>query len=113
MLDPYNKMKGEYQTQHQDTTKTGIAEYFNDASTSKYGVMTQYVMGLQAYIIKPSAALKLIENVRQNGYLPADIQCNKGLLNIQTIYPSIASVNPRFYGNKTLMKQESTTQKKW
>jgi GR25 family glycosyltransferase involved in LPS biosynthesis len=70
-------------------------------------------MGLQAYVIKPEAARKLINDVKTNGYYPADIQCNKGIIKIETIYPSLASVNPRFYGNKKLMKQESTTQKKW
>ena len=70
-------------------------------------------MGLQAYIIKPKAAIKLRDAVKQNGYYPADMQCHKGILNIQTVYPSMASVNPRFYGNKKLMKEESTTQKKW
>ena len=113
MLDPYNKMRPEYKDLHSIESKERIEEYFNNDATPKYGVMEQYAMGLQAYIIKPKAALKLIKHVSQKGYLPADIQCNKGLLNMQTIYPSVASVNPRYYGGKKLMKEESTTQKKW
>ncbi len=112
MLDPYNKMKKEYEQQHQDITQTGIKEYFNNDVHPKYGVTDQYAMGLQAYIIKPKAAKRLISYVEKNGYLPADIQCNKGLLSIETIYPSIASINPKFY-DKKLMKEESTTHKLW
>jgi len=113
MLDPYNKMKGSYESNHLDESKIGVEEYFNNDSNPKYGVTDQYVMGLQAYIIKPEAAEKLIKNVKKNGYLPADIQCHKGLINIQTIYPSVASINPKFWNNKRLMKEESTTHKEW
>lgn len=114
MLDPYNKNSKHYGSLHQDQSmETHVSEYFNENSQRKYGIQDQYVMGTQAYIIKPSAAQKLIAHVKQNGYYPADLQCNKSLLNIQTMYPSIASLNPMFYGNRKLIKEESTTQKKW
>lgn len=113
MLDPYNKMKKDYQTLHQNESKQGIEEYFNPDVSPKYGVLSQYTMGLQAYIIKPNAAIKLITYVKLYGYLPADIQCNKSLINIETIYPSVAAINPRFWGNKKLMKEESSTHQQW
>lgn len=113
ILDPYNKMRPEYQHLHETETKVGIEEYFNHDSVSKYGVTEQYAMGLQAYIIKPSAANKLTEYVKVNGYLPADLQCNKSILNIQTVYPAVAAINPKYWGKKGLMREESTTQKKW
>lgn len=113
ILDPYNKMKPDYQHFHETEKRTGIEEYFNNESIAKYGVVDQYAMGLQAYIIKPSAALKLTDYVQKNGYLPADLQCNKGILNMQTIYPAVAAINPKYWGKKGLMREESTTQKKW
>lgn len=113
MLDPYNKMQKDYGSLHQIEHEISIEEYFNENSQQKYDLKHQYAMGLQAYIIKPKAAVKLIKEVKEKGYYPADMQCHKGILNLQTIYPSIASVNPRFYGNKKLMKSESTTQKQW
>lgn len=113
MLDPFNKMQKEYGSLHQVDHEFSIEEYFNENSQQKYGLKYQYAMGLQAYIIKPNAAVKLRDAVKADGYYPADMQCHKGILNIQTVYPSIASINPRFYGNKKLMKEESTTQKKW
>ena len=113
MLDPFNKMKSSYKVNHEGIDKNGVEEYFNYDVNAKYGVLHQYVMGLQAYIIKPRAAFKLIKEVQLKGYYPADIQCNKGIINIQTFYPSIASINQKFWNNKKLMKEESTTQKKW
>jgi len=113
MLDPYNKMQKNYGTLHQTDADLSIQEYFNDNSQQKYGLKYQYAMGLQAYIIKPSAAVKLRDTAKQDGYYPADMQCHKGILNIQAVYPSLASVNTKFYGNKALMKEESTTQKRW
>lgn len=113
MLDPYNKMKDNYQKKLEEETRVGIEEYFNESSLPKYGVVDEYAMGLQAYIIKPKAAGKLINYVHRHGYLPADLQCNKGILNMQTIYPAVAAINPKYWGKKGLMKEESTTQKKW
>ena len=91
-------MKNTYKVYHESISKNGVEEYFNNDISPKYGVMHQYVMGLQAYIIKPN---------------PADIQCNKGIINIQTIYPSIAAINQKFWNNKKLMKEESSTHKIW
>lgn len=113
LLDPYNKMKDSYASNHQNTGDYEIKEYFNPRELPKYGVTHDYAMGLQGYIIKPKAAIKLIHDVKKNGYLPADIQCNKGVVNLQTVYPSIVSINSKFYNNKTLMKEESTTHKEW
>jgi len=113
ILDPYNKMKSSYKHNIETETKNGVEEYFNFESASKYGVNDQYAMGLQAYIIKPTAAKKLIHTVFKNGYLPADMQCNKGILNMQVLYPAVAAINPKFWGKKGLMREESTTQKKW
>lgn len=113
MLDPYNKMKEGYADKHQVDSDVVINEYFNPRKSPKYKVEHDYAMGLQGYIIKPKAAIKLITDVNVNGYLPADIQCNKGLIHMETIYPSIVSINPKFYNNKELMREESTTHKDW
>lgn len=113
LLDPFNKNSKGYGAQHQVDHEPKIEEYFYESSKQKYELKYQYAMGLQAYIIKPKAAKKLVKEVKEKGYYPADMQCHKGILNLQTIYPSIASVNPRFYDNKGLMQEESTTQKQW
>jgi GR25 family glycosyltransferase involved in LPS biosynthesis len=113
LLDPFNKMTKDYSVKHSIEYDFSIEEYFNESSKQKYGLKHQYAMGLQAYIIKPKAAYKLVESVKEFGYYPADMQCHKGILNLQTVYPSIASVNSKFYGNKTLMTSMSTTKTRW
>jgi len=113
MLDPYNKMRLDYKDNIENETRIGVDEYYNPYSSPKYGVTEEYAMGLQAYIIKPKAATKLINRAFNYGYLPADLQCNKGILHMQTLYPAVASINPKYWGKKGLMKSESTTQRKW
>ncbi len=115
MLDPYNKFTGDYGNLHlkQNTNSYSVIEYSSPESRKKYGISAEYAMGLQAYIIKPKAAHKLVESIKETGFYPADMQCNKSILNIQTIIPSIASVNTKFYTDKILMSELSTTKKKW
>lgn len=115
MLDPYNKFTGTYGEQHSQAPNTtfNVVEYNSPESRKKYGISAEYAMGLQAYIIKPIAAKKLISSIKETGFYPADMQCNKSIVNLQTIYPSIASVNTIFYKNTILMNKLSTTQKKW
>jgi glycosyl transferase family 25 len=115
LLDPYNKFTGDYSSQHQtqDSRSFQVVEYKSPESRKKYGITDEYAMGLQAYIIKPSAAKKLISSIKTTGFFPADMQCNKGIIKLETIYPSIASVNKIFYKNTILMNELSTTQKIW
>ena len=115
LLDPYNKFTGNYGEQHRLDYRHPfvIKEYSSPESRKKYGISAEYAMGLQAYIIKPKAAQKLIDSISITGFFPADMQCNKDIVNLQTIYPSVASVNKIFYKNASLMHELSTTQKKW
>lgn len=115
LLDPYNKFTGNYGEQHRLDYRHSftVKEYSSPESRKKYGISAEYAMGLQAYIIKPKAAQKLIDSIKVTGFFPADMQCNKDIVNLQTIYPSIASVNKMFYQNTSLMNELSTTQKKW
>lgn len=115
LLDPYNKFAGDYGNKHLSDAERPfvITEYSNIESRKKYGINTEYAMGLQTYIIKPKAAQKLVDSIKETGFFPADMQCNKGIINLQTIYPSLASVNSKFYSDKVLMTELSTTQKKW
>lgn len=115
MLDPFNKFNKNYYLKHQESINNNqkIVEYFNPDSRKKYSIDTEYAMGTHAYIIKPEAAKKLKTTVKETGYYPADMQCNKGIINLQTVTQPIASVNKKYYDNIALMAQESSTQKKW
>jgi GR25 family glycosyltransferase involved in LPS biosynthesis len=113
MLDPFNKFSKSYDTSHYESqnVEQRIVEYINPEPKLKYGLQHEYPMGLQAYIIKPEAAIKLISHVELYGYLPADMQCNKGSVKLNTVSKPLASVNKKFYQDKLLMSQMSTTQK--
>jgi GR25 family glycosyltransferase involved in LPS biosynthesis len=115
LLDPFNKLSKAYGKMHQESQslQQSVIEYSNPESRKKYGVTSEYALGLQAYIIKPSAAKKLKVSVMQNGYLPADMQCNKDIIFLETVTKSIASVNKKYYYNKAEMKAESSTRAKY
>jgi GR25 family glycosyltransferase involved in LPS biosynthesis len=115
ILDPYNKFSKSYANDHNKSHQIDqeVIEYQNIESRKKYGVTSEYAMGLQGYIIKPSAVKKLQEKIFTNGYLPADIQCNKDTVRLQTVNSSIVSINKKFYNNITEMQNQSSTQKKW
>lgn len=113
ILDPFNKFSKSYDVSHSNSihNRQNIIEYINPEPKFKYGLQYEYPMGLQAYIIKPEASRKLIKHVEINGYLPADMQCNKGVISLNTVTKPLASVNKKFYQDKLLMSQMSTTQK--
>lgn len=115
LLDPFNKFSKSYVKNHNESHQVDqeVIDYQNTESRKKYGVTSEYAMGLQGYIIKPSAAKKLQEKIFTNGYLPADIQCNKDTIQLQTVKSSIVSINKKFYNNITEMQNQSSTQKKW
>jgi len=115
LLDPYNKFESGYANLHNisKSNKQKIISYLNPSSRKKYGINSEYAMGLQGYIIKPSAALKLKESIKETGYYPADMQCNKAILNLETVSKPLVSVNPKYYNNVKLMSAESSTQYKW
>lgn len=115
ILDPFNKFSNEYSIKHNESKNNSqqIVEYFNPESRKKYSIDTEYAMGLQAYVIKPKAAIKLKQSILKTGYYPADMQCNKGIINLETLSRPVASVNIKYYNNTSLMTAESSTQKKW
>lgn len=115
ILDPFDKFSKSYAQDHENSKffKQEIIEYQNPGSRKKYGVTSEYVKGTQGYIIKPSAAKKLQEKIFSNGYLPADMQCNKDTVRLQTVNSSIVSINKKFYNNIKEMKSQSSTKKKW
>lgn len=115
ILDPFNKFTKSYVKNHNDSHQMNqeIVDYQNTESRKKYSVTSEYAMGLQGYIIKPSAVKKLQEKIFSNGYLPADMQCNKDTIQLQTVKSSIVSINKKFYNNITEMQNQSSTQKKW
>lgn len=48
-----------------------------------------------AYAIKPTAAIKLIEDAKSNGWFAADRFIREPLVNIETIHPKVAEEQPQ------------------
>jgi len=115
LLDPYNKFSQGYKDLHliEKNEELIIKEYQSPDSRQKYNIKNEYAMGLQSYIIKPKAASKLIKHIYEHGFVPADMQCNKDIVNLQTIFPARASINKIFYNNKEKMLELSTTHRIW
>jgi GR25 family glycosyltransferase involved in LPS biosynthesis len=88
-IDPYRK---DYENV--------IADEFNmplcirNIKPSKIKQAGGYTWGCYAYIIKPHAAQKLINWVKEYGFLPTDNQIGLGILDIKTCYPTVARMHP-------------------
>jgi GR25 family glycosyltransferase involved in LPS biosynthesis len=53
-----------------------------------------YSSGVYAYIIKPQGANKLINYIRENGFLATDNQVNTNVMNVKVCIPSVARLHP-------------------
>ena len=56
-----------------------------------------YLRGAYSYIIKPHAAQRLIDWIKQNGFVPADQQIGDAVVNIQVTVPTIARLHPDYH----------------
>jgi GR25 family glycosyltransferase involved in LPS biosynthesis len=55
-----------------------------------------YFKGAWSYIIKPQAAERLIQAVRDNGWVPADKQFGQNLLELKTTVSTIFRIHPTY-----------------
>lgn len=98
-LDPYSSSYSST-LQQEECLSFEIQEYVNTSAkhivSKTYPVVTNYFKGAYSYIIKPTAAKKLIKHIAENGYLPADQQINSTILKLNTVIPSLARLHP-FY----------------
>lgn len=66
-----------------------------------------YFRGAWAYIVKPSAASKLVEAFKVNGWIPADKQFGERLLHLQTVKYTVFRIHPAY--NSTNIEALSLT----
>jgi hypothetical protein len=67
-----------------------------------------YSSGVYAYIIKPQGAKKLIDHIREHGFLATDNQVNTNVLNVKTCIPSVARLHP-IMKSREIIGQMSTS----
>ena len=85
-----------------------VVEKYNNPNTknTELNETGNYLHGAYSYIIKPKAAKKIVEWIKVNGFLPADIQIGDKLVNINVVKPTIVRLHPIY--NKQVEKLSLT-----
>lgn len=102
--DPYGKHYDSLVEQEKNNTTTVIN--YNNLAPKAGGI--NYFKGAYSYIIKPSAAQKLIDYIADNGHLPADQQIREPLLDLKVTVPTVARLHP-FYALDNNINSASLT----
>lgn len=102
-LDLHNPYKKRYNTMiDTDFEKPlEIIKYVNpDAKFVEKNQTGNYMRGAYGYIIKPHAAQRLLDWIKQNGFVPADQQIGDAIVDIQAINPTVIRLHPAYHHNK-------------
>jgi GR25 family glycosyltransferase involved in LPS biosynthesis len=107
-LDPYSKSYNE-DIQVELHLPITIEKYKNQSGKNPDKIGTgNYFKGAYAYIIKPCAATKLINHIKEHGHVTADQQIGDWIVDTQTTVPSLARLHP-FYSVDDNIKTASLT----
>lgn len=101
-LDPHNPFLPSYTNLVNKADITSVVKYdLSWGYKKKTAPFGGYFLGAWAYIIKPHAALKLIESFKTYGWVPADKQLGEKILNLQTTSNTIFRIHP-YYTNENI-----------
>lgn len=107
-LDPYTKSYNE-DIQSESLLPTSVEKYKNEGGKNPDKIGTgNYFKGAYAYIIKPCAAIKLLNHIKEHGHVTADQQIGDWIVDTQTTIPSLARLHP-FYSIDDNIKTASLT----
>ena len=98
-LDPYSK-NYTLNLEIEKELAFSVENYHNP--TAKFLEKNQtgnYLRGAYSYIIKPHAAIKIVNWIKSNGFVPADQQIGNAIVDIKTTIPTIVRLHPD-YQNK-------------
>ena len=102
--DPYSD---DYDNKVSENVDFNVEKYKNPKpKNTELNETGNYLKGAYSYIIKPKAAKKIVEWIKINGFLPADIQIGNKIVNINVVKPTIVRVHPLY--NKQAMKLSLT-----
>ncbi len=106
-LDNENPYSDDYDNKVNESTDF-IVEKYNNPKTknTELNETGNYLKGAYSYIIKPKAAKKIVEWIKINGFLPADIQIGDKLVNISVVKPTIVRLHPLY--NRQVIKLSLT-----
>ena len=106
-LDNENPYNDDYDNKVNESAEFIVKKYNNpNPKNTELNETGNYLKGAYSYIIKPKAAKKIVEWIKINGFLPADVQIGDKLVNINVVKPTIVRVHPLY--NKQAMKLSLT-----
>ena len=106
-LDNENPYNDDYDNKVNESADFIVKKYNNpNPKNTELNETGNYLKGAYSYIIKPKAAKKIVEWIKINGFLPADVQIGDKLVNINVVKPTIVRVHPLY--NKQAMKLSLT-----
>jgi len=80
------------------TNNETITEYMNYNLKNEDKHMTgMYLKGAYSYIIKPEAAKRIIEWININGFVPADVQLGKEIVDLKVCNPTVVRLHPDYF----------------
>lgn len=96
-LDSENPFSNEYNTAVEEDHGHSIVDYdLSWGFKQKAAPYGGYFRGSWAYILMPSAAQKLVQAVKTNGWVPADKQFGIDLLDLKTTASTIFRIHPDY-----------------
>ena len=99
-LDNESPYTDDYDNKVNENAKFVVEKYNNPKPKNiELNETGNYLHGAYSYIIKPQAAKKIVEWIKINGFLPADIQIGDRLVNINVVKPTIVRLHP-IYNNQ-------------
>jgi len=106
-LDNENPYNDDYDNKVNESAEFIVKKYNNpNPKNTELNETGNYLKGAYSYIIKPKAAKKIVEWIKINGFLPADVQIGDKLVNINVVKPTIVRVHPLY--SKQAMKLSLT-----
>ena len=106
-LDNENPYNDDYDNKVNESAEFIVKKYKNpNPKNTELNETGNYLKGAYSYIIKPKAAKKIVEWIKINGFLPADIQIGNKLVDINVVKPTIVRLHPLY--NRQVIKLSLT-----
>lgn len=96
-LDPYSKSYNVL-IEQEKTKDVLISRYVNpEPKFTDKNQTGNYMKGAYGYIIKPSAAKKILTWISKNGFVPADQQIGDAIVDIKVTKPTVVRLHPDYH----------------
>lgn len=97
-LDPYDPFIADYTNKVHSSINQPIDVYDPPAKGTWHGV-GEFVWGAYGYIIKPKAAIELIQFAQKIGAAPTDVHIGRNLVDIKSTTGTIVKINNKYIEN--------------